>query len=695
MADPLSITTAIITLTRTVQSVTKLIVDFANADEIVAEIKNDCQLAAIILASIKEQLEADLRPTSLENGANGRSRVDLASVLRDNVLLLQQDVELLLAELPKHLAPHETDTRFNGIIANGMSSATLAWRKAYFDGMHRRIQSKLTPLQLVQSNLQAQAHARALERRNSRDSIDAQNMYRHQFRRRVSAGPFAQEQLIKAVREKNGTKAEEMLQQVDPNFPSDDKNGLFPLHIAAKNGDGRMVMLLLDYDAKVNCSHDKESPLMLSLANNHDGIALTLIGHGANLSQADSHGQTALHIAARKSLFSVVQVLLNNGADPNARDHKGRTPLLECVCGEDREIVPHDATVLRLLLEREVRGVKADPSMGTEVERINPISLAAQHGFMEDLEILAEAARSRRIDLNSQAVLDHMNHSPLWYAASTGQVDAIKLLIRYGADVNHCSGKDQERPTALWAMASLGCLGDDDPEGLLALLRAGAKPDLGRNEKKQTLLVKACESGDARLVDLLLRHHADPREPDQLGMQAIHHAAKNGHQKCVEQLLRCETYRVDLNCTDNNGATPLIHAAMKGHDFLIKFLVYYDNRNGAGADWNRADKFGSNAFYVACGMGHLCCAIYLHGLGADINLPNKNMKTPLHIAARMGHDHTVLWLLRMGAKKDARCPETPAEMAKSANFEAIASLIDGWTLENSMRVTWTVTGRLD
>ena len=503
------------------------------------------------------------------------------------------------------------------------------------------------------------------------------------------------------MRERNGKGAEELLPQTDPNFAWHDADELYPLHIAAMNGDMAMTLLLLNYGAKVDCSHGKPTPLVLALENNHVTLALVLIGRGADVTRTAANGQTPIHIAARRNHYAVVQVLLNSNIDLNARDIDGHTPLFECVNRAERHLVPDDASVLRVLLDREINNMKADPTLGRFSDNFSPFHLSAQQGYIIDLGILAEAVRSRKIDLDSQATWDHMGRSPLWYAASTAQVEAIKLLIRFGANVNRHFHQENERPTALWAVASSQNT-DDNSAGVLALLNAGANPNIGKNSSGHTLLIAACESGDASLVKLLLKGGADPRVPDPDGMQPIHYAAKNGDQESVELLLKCESHRVDINCRDSSGDTPLIYAAMNGHDYLVKFLQRYEPKR---ADWSLTDNNGNDAFYLACATGHTFCAAYLLALGADINKPNMTKKTPLHIAAREGRYDTVLWLLRMGADKSARAHTpsggmaTPDEFAKVADIdeglaESIASLIKHWTPDQARKVTWAVTGSL-
>jgi ankyrin repeat protein len=52
-----------------------------------------------------------------------------------------------------------------------------------------------------------------------------------------------------------------------------------------------------------------------------------LLQHGADPNARDKKGDTPLHYAVRENAFLIVSHLLQNGADPNLADHKGKVPL--------------------------------------------------------------------------------------------------------------------------------------------------------------------------------------------------------------------------------------------------------------------------------------------------------------------------------------------------------------------------------
>ena len=62
------------------------------------------------------------------------------------------------------------------------------------------------------------------------------------------------------------------------------------------------------------------------------------------------------------------------------------------------------------------------------------------------------------------------------------------------------------------------------------------------------------------MVQLLLRHGADPDQKDMLGNTALHLAACTNHVPVVTLLLRAGT---DVTTLDNNGRTPLQLAQAK------------------------------------------------------------------------------------------------------------------------------------
>ncbi|KHN74170.1 Ankyrin-2 [Toxocara canis] len=108
-----------------------------------------------------------------------------------------------------------------------------------------------------------------------------------------------------------------------------DESGRTALHLAAANGHLQLTHLLLQHKAFVNSkSKAGEAPLHLAAQNGHVKVVNLLVqDHGAALEAITLDNQTALHFAAKHGQLAVSQTLLALGANPNARDDKGQTPL--------------------------------------------------------------------------------------------------------------------------------------------------------------------------------------------------------------------------------------------------------------------------------------------------------------------------------------------------------------------------------
>jgi hemoglobin len=109
------------------------------------------------------------------------------------------------------------------------------------------------------------------------------------------------------------------------------------LHDAAQAWDIERVRLLISFGADVNARSFDGGHTPLYYAANHvnlarpaDGIAVAeaLIRHGAEVNVQSGPGRgTPLHTAARRDNVAVGSALISAGADMEARDIKGETPL--------------------------------------------------------------------------------------------------------------------------------------------------------------------------------------------------------------------------------------------------------------------------------------------------------------------------------------------------------------------------------
>jgi hypothetical protein len=153
MADPLSITTAIITLSNTLERAISLVNDIQDAPQKLLDIKADCNITKEILRSIRRHLratEAVLPTLHIYGNDEQNAGFSLANLLRDNVDQLQLDLNSLLEELSRLDRSGNSESRIYGWVNRGV----LGFRMPYLVGMQKKIVTKRGQLQLVQSSLQ-------------------------------------------------------------------------------------------------------------------------------------------------------------------------------------------------------------------------------------------------------------------------------------------------------------------------------------------------------------------------------------------------------------------------------------------------------------------------------------------------------------------------------------------------------------
>jgi hypothetical protein len=216
-----------------------------------------------------------------------------------------------------------------------------------------------------------------------------------------------------------------------PGFAPDRKSAATPLYYAALCGFHDLVEHLISkYPQDVNTNGGYcMRPIIAALAGEHFQTADLLRHNGADPHVQGNLKSIPLHAAAQVENFEVVQKLIEYGAEIDARDVDGWTPLYWASAGHHFK----DGSVLRLLLER---GADVNARAGTydNDDFTTPLHRASAYGAVEVVRLLLEhGADVQAVNVDGKTVLQVVGKAPL-QGVDQGQCDEItRLLVEHGA----------------------------------------------------------------------------------------------------------------------------------------------------------------------------------------------------------------------------------------------------------------------
>lgn len=304
------------------------------------------------------------------------------------------------------------------------------------------------------------------------------------------------------------------------------KSGETPLISAISTGDEELVRLMLQRgaDVEARCA-DQMTPLMHAMIHESQHIVVSLLDKGAQI-DATTAGWTVLHRAAAMTDVPLVKLLLSRGADIEARSPK--------------DFVPNK----------------------------NPLARMSSSDMDEYDEVDASDA-----DRGWTALLR---------AAMNGNEVMIRLLLEKGADIEARSPSNG---------TPLICAAEGKYEAIVEYLlingaNVNAEDDFGWKPLHRALVNR----GGERVAQMLLTHGADVDARCAYQKTPLHHAIEKSNDSMVSFLLNAGA---DYEARDIADRTPLITAIESRFETMVRILLE------AGADTDAMDKGGHDALAAA------------------------------------------------------------------------------------------------
>jgi ankyrin repeat protein len=153
-----------------------------------------------------------------------------------------------------------------------------------------------------------------------------------------------------------------------------------------------------------------------AIKNDDSTTVKALIVAGADVNAKDKLGETPLHIAAVRGYNEITSLLIDEGANVNTRNKHGLTPLHAAAWSDHKETA-------------ELLIAKGAQINAKDADGVTPLHVSALSGAKKTVTLLID----KGADINAR---NKDGMTPLHAAALTGQKEAVELLINKGADIN-------------------------------------------------------------------------------------------------------------------------------------------------------------------------------------------------------------------------------------------------------------------
>lgn len=298
-------------------------------------------------------------------------------------------------------------------------------------------------------------------------------------------------------------------------------------------------------------ARDGASPLHLCCQWGLESVVQTLVEHGANVNSRDSENKTPLHIAIENQHPTIITMLLcHPSIDLSLRDKAGLSPFATALTFRNNKAA-------QAILDRLPSAAEQVDTRGQ-----NFLHTAIKKNDIESVLFLL----SVNVDVNSR-VQDVSLTPPLHLAARGGNETLVRSLLLAGARTDD---RDAHKRTALHIASEAG-----HAPVVSALLTNGANCDALNTDGDNALHVAVREGHLAVVRVLLTESPIDAEAVNVKGRNPLHELCRCGKENAAaicELFLECMS-DYPINKPDLQGNTPLLQAYIKGQGQLCRVLV--------------------------------------------------------------------------------------------------------------------------
>ena len=451
-----------------------------------------------------------------------------------------------------------------------------------------------------------------------------------------------------------------------------DNDGWTALSFAAENGSYELIEFFVEKKIDIyQKTNDGKNCLHIAASKGHFNLCKTLIEKiNFNVHMVDNKKWTALHYAAQKGSYELMNYFIAKGTDVLLKTKdglnclhiaasNGHLNLCKTLINEinfDVNIADDEGrTALYCSAQSgndELFGFIADKGTNIFLKTKggqNCLHIAAGRGHFNLCKTLIE-----KINFNVHMV-DNKKWAALHYAAQNGSYKLMKYFIAKGTDVllktedglnclhiAACHGHLNLCKTLINEINFDVNIADDEGRTVLHCSAQGGNDELFgfiadkgtdvflKTKGGQNCLHIASLSGDLNLYNILIgKYKFDVHMTDNRGWRALHFSAQSGKYKNVKLFADKKT---DIYLKTKEGVNCLHIAAAHGHLNLCKTLIEEHT-----FDVHICDEYGWTALHYSVKNGNYEMIKFFIDMGSDIYLKVNDGSNCLHIAALHGH----------------------------------------------------------
>jgi len=260
---------------------------------------------------------------------------------------------------------------------------------------------------------------------------------------------------------------------------------------------------------------------------------------------------------------------------------------------------------------------------------------------------------------------------PLCAAILQEDVQELEHLLLQGAPVNYKVPRTSNTPLMI-------AVGPSPTHTLMVqhLLDHQARVDVGESFHGITPLMAACNVGNYKLAELLLRRGAKVNAQSADGKTALIRMARKGNLNIVKLLLQ---WGAELHVFDEQAKNALMYACSENQIHVVKYLLQPPTTEA---------NVGVNEYKVDTPLWHACAAGHADIVRLLVEEGNAKIEyrldgtiystTPLMEACEWGHLAVVQILLEHGASVTSRTGRKALLLAQRSGYQEVVQLMEFW-----------------